>query len=175
MPKRRSSPSRGRKKWRGQRFTSSRSRLADTPYRLPVSLFIDIRFSLAPPHPRKTRGPPRTRFTKTVAAAGKLLPPVYLFAASRLQRISLYDSLFATAVPCGVKALLRNDLRFGGGCFGEFATRDDSDLRRRKVPWRSLLNMQEGLFPEGGKPLGSLTGNSLADHRSNMPAPAPMK
>ncbi|MFM0392466.1 hypothetical protein [Paraburkholderia phytofirmans] len=41
------------KKWRGQRFTSSRSREAEYPVAITVSLFIDIRVSLAPPHPVK--------------------------------------------------------------------------------------------------------------------------
>jgi len=51
-------------------------------------------------------------------------------SAFRPQRVSLCDSLIATGVPCGLEALLEADVESVAAFSQQFATYDDSCLRR---------------------------------------------
>jgi hypothetical protein len=110
-----------------------------------------------------------------VVAAGNLLLPVYPFAASRLQRISLCDSLFATGMPADLKTMLGKDRRFSGGCGGAPGTGDDSILRRLETPRPRAVSMLRALIPMAGKPVEPLAGNGLTNVSVKFPAIEPIK
>ncbi|MET3232790.1 UNVERIFIED_ORG: hypothetical protein ABIC54_004998 [Burkholderia sp. 1263] len=69
--------------------------------------FIDIRFSMAPPHPRKTHWLPRPRLRSLY------LPPVCSNRCFPVRHIGRQcfrcESLSATPMPCGSKALSHGD------------------------------------------------------------------
>lgn len=54
-----------------------------------------------------------------------------------------------------------NGWRFGAGCYGEFATRDDSNLRHGQCVGGGFSSDKTAAFPEGGKPVEPLAGNGL--------------